>query len=348
MTEGRTARIAFIGAGLHATESLYPNIPFIPEFDFVALCDKDKAKAEQAARRFGIWHWFTDVETMLEEIEPDGCCVCGPPAMHHEVGLQVLRRGIPLFVEKPLADSLEGALELAQAAKEHGTWGMVGFMKRFAPANVLAKEFMGSAEFGDLSSLTVTHGCGPYENTRKMLHFNGIHIIDLARFLGGDVERVFAYSSDGGNGNLGIAATGKLEGGGVVQISQNSGHTWEDCYESVYASGSKAAVFVDGSKDVEVISPTARFAAGDGLKLFGFRSRHTVSGNIAFWWAGGHYQRGYWGELSRFARACLGLVPSSPTLEEGVKAHQVIEAILESAACGREVTVSAAPDPAVP
>ena len=339
MTHGQMARIAFIGAGLHATESLYPNIPFIPEFDFVAVCDKDAAKAEQVARRFGIRHWFTDVERMFDEVNPDGCCVCGPPAMHHETGLQVLRRGIPLFVEKPLADTLEGALELARAATEHGTWGMVGFMKRFAPANLLAKEYMASAEFGNLCSLTVTHGCGPYPDVRRMLHFNGIHIIDLARFLGGDIEKIFGYCACGGSDNFGVTVSGKLVNGGVVQINQNSGLTWEDCFEAVYAAGAGSAVWIDGSKDVEVSAQSSRFAKGEGLELFGFRSKHVVSGNVAFFWAGGHYQRGYWGELRLFARACLGLETPSPTLEEGIKAHQVIEAILKSIESGQEVAL---------
>ena len=80
-------------------------------------------------------------------------------------------------------------------------------------------------------------------------------------------------------------------------------------------------------------------APGEGLQLFGFRAEHSVSGNMAGWAAGGHYQRGYWGELNSFARACLGLTAPSPALEDGVKAIRLIEAMLESAATGKEVAV---------
>ena len=338
METRKTARIAFIGAGNHATESLYPNIPMIPEFELVAVCDIDSPKAERTARRYGA-QAFTDVETMLDAMPIDGCCVCGPAEMHHAVSLQVLRRGIRLFVEKPPAPSLRQAEELVEEAAKYSTWGMVAFMKRFAPANVLAKEFMASPAFGTLSSMSLIHGCGPYDDIRRMMYFNGIHLIDLGRFLGGEVERVFAYGCDGGKGNYGISATWQLRNGAVAQLNQNSGQTWRDCFEAVYLSGAQAGILLDASREVKIMYDGAQFAPGQGLQLYGFRAEHSVSGNMAGWAAGGHYQRGYWGELSRFARACLGLEEPSPTLDDGARAIRLIEALLESAITRREVVI---------
>ena len=100
MSSVQTARIAFVGAGNHATESLYPNIAHIPEFDLAAVCDLAPEKAEYAARKYGAPAWFTDVETMLDRVQPQGVCICGQPSMHYDVGMQVLRRGIPIFIEK--------------------------------------------------------------------------------------------------------------------------------------------------------------------------------------------------------------------------------------------------------
>ncbi len=242
MDTRKTARIGFIGAGGHATESLYPNIPLIPEFELAAVCDIDLERAQRTARSYGA-QAFSDVETMLDQAALDGCCVCGPAEMHHAVSLQVLRRGLRLFVEKPPAPGLRQAEELAETAARHNTWGMVGFMKRFAPANLLAREFMASDAFGTLSSISLIHGCGPYDDLRRMLYFNGIHLIDLGRFLGGEVERVFAYPSNGGKGNYGLSAAWQLRNGAVAQLNQNSGQTWHDCFEAVYISGAQAGIF---------------------------------------------------------------------------------------------------------
>lgn len=338
-TKPGAARIAFIGAGNHATQSLYPNIPLIPEFELVAVCDLDAIKAEETARRYGAKP-YTNVESMLDIVQPDGCCVCGPAEMHHEVSIKVLQRGIKLFVEKPPAPSLEQAEELVEFADRNNTWGMVAFMKRFAPANLLAKEFMESAEFGTLSSLTLIHGCGPYDEIRRMMYFNGIHMIDLGRFFGGEVERVFAYGCDGGKGNYGISANWQLKNGAVAQLNQNSGQTWRDCFESVYISGAQVGILIDASREVKVMYEGAQFARGDGIELFGFSSTHNVSGNMAGWHAGGHYQRGYWGELSRFARACLGLEIPSPTLLDGAQNIRLIEAMLESVETGRQISIN--------
>lgn len=324
------ARIAFIGAGGHATESLYPNIAHIPEFDLVAVCDLDEGRAISAARRFGALEHYVDVDKMLSAVAPDGVCVCGPPSMHHALALHCLSRGIPVFVEKPPAPDLKGAKELVAKAKENGTFGTVGFMKRFAPANVVAREFMESDGFGKLSTVNVVHGSGPYDDVYRMMIFNGIHMIDLARFLGGDVEVLSAYGNSPEAECKTVVASFRFRNGAVGSFNMNSGHNWQDCFEQTYVTGTGAALLIDASKSMEVMAPDRRFATGEGLALFGWSSKYYVSGNMAGWWAGGHYTRGYWGELSHFARACLGLVEPSPTLDDGVEAMRFIEAVMTS------------------
>jgi predicted dehydrogenase len=340
MPNSPAARIAFIGAGNHSTQSLYPNIAHIPEFDLVAVCDTDADKAAYAARKYGAPQWFTDVDTMFAEVHPDGACVCGPGEMHHAVGLQVLRHGVPLFSEKPPGMSLANTQELLNAARDNGVWGMVAFMKRFAPANVVAKEFMGTEAFGAPSSITLIHTSGPYDDPRRMLLFNGIHMIDLGRFLCGDVASVFAHASGGTGKAQAVSATMRFTSGAVGQLNMNSGfRSWSDCFEQTYVSGTGAALVIDASRAVEVMSPQGRFAKGEGLDLFGWSNRYYVSGNMAGWTSGGHYTRGYCGEMEQFAKALLGQAEPSPSLEDGVAAMRLIEAMLESAETGKEVGV---------
>ena len=114
MPESTQARIAFVGAGNHSTESLYPNIAHIPEFDLVAVCDLVEERAESVARRFAAPEWFTDTAVMLDQVAPDGICVCGPPEMHHEVSLLALRRGIPCVTTLAGASAAVSAIEAAR------------------------------------------------------------------------------------------------------------------------------------------------------------------------------------------------------------------------------------------
>ncbi|MEM3574032.1 MAG: hypothetical protein QXJ62_07410, partial [Nitrososphaeria archaeon] len=114
--------------------------------------------------------------------------------------------------------------------------------KRFAPANLVAKEFMESGSFGKLSSITLIHGCGPYDDIRSMLNGNGIHMIDLLRFFAGDVESVYACAYNPSESIKAISASVKLLNGAVGQLNQNSGHTWSDCFEQTYISGSGVGI----------------------------------------------------------------------------------------------------------
>ncbi len=339
MSSVQTARIAFVGAGNHATESLYPNIAHIPEFDLAAVCDLAPEKAEYTARKYGAPAWFTDVETMLDRVQPQGVCICGQPDMHYKVGMQVLQRGIPIFIEKPPAPTLVQARALADAAQAHNTWGMVGFMKRFAPANVVAKEYMAGPAFGRLGAITLMHGSGPYDDMRRMMFFNGIHMLDLGRYLAGDVESVFAYGLHERAGVQAISASFRFANGAVGQLNMNSGHSWDDCFEMVYLSGAGVGIVIDSSRTTEVMSGAQRFAQGQGETLYGWSSRYYVSGNMSGWASGGHYTRGYWGELNHFAHAVLGQVARVATLQDGVEAVRLIDAILQSVERGQPVAV---------
>ncbi len=334
------ARIAFVGAGNHSTQALYPCIAQIPEFDLIAVCDIDAAKAESAARRFGAPQAYTDVAAMLDEAQPAGVCICGMPDMHHSIGLECLRRGVPVWTEKPPAWDLAGAVELVDAAKTAGTFGMVGFMKRFAQANAIAKEYLDSGELGPVSSVTLMHGAGKYSEFRRMLLFNGIHMIDLGRFLAGEWVTLHAFGAQTSAGTQAISASFTLDTGGVGQLNINSAHTWQDTFEQVYLTGSEGGLHLESGRDLEVISQKRRFSEGRGLQTFGWSGRYTTSHNLSGWFSSGHHTKGYWGELNHFAHAVLGQVEPVATLADGAAAMRIIEAIMQSLDTGQPVVVA--------
>jgi len=339
MSPQPSARIAFVGAGNHSTESLYPNIAHIPEFDLVAVCDLDATRAERAAHLYGAPAVFSDVDAMLAEVKPAGVCICGMPDMHHAAGLQVLRAGVPLFTEKPPAFTAAEAAELVAAADASGVWGMVAFMKRFAPANVVAKEHMLSEAFGGLNSFAMIHGSGPYTDIHRMLQFNAIHMLDLARFFAGDVAEVFCHRSPEGSAVQALSISFRFLNGVVGQLNMNSSVTWRDCFEQVYLSGNGAAMLIDSSREVQLMTAKSRFAEAPGVDVAGWGSRYYVSGNLSGWTAGGHYTRGYHGELAHFARAVLGQVEPVATLVDGLRAMELIEGIMQSAQTGQAVSL---------
>jgi UDP-N-acetylglucosamine 3-dehydrogenase len=149
----RKAKIAFIGCGGHATNSLYPTIHTIPVIDLVAVCDLKEELARRNARYFGALRWYTDVDEMLSKEELDGAIIVGTPQMHCQIGKKCLDAGLPIFVEKPSAVSYEEAVDLAKYADAKGLWGAVAYMKRYAVCYQMAKRIAESEEFGGIHFL---------------------------------------------------------------------------------------------------------------------------------------------------------------------------------------------------
>lgn len=339
MAEPKPVRLAFVGAGNHSTAALYPNLPLIAGCELVGVCDMQAERAERVARAYGA-EPFSDCAAMLDALTPDAVCACGMPDMHHSVALQVLERGIPVWIEKPPAPTLKQSEELAATARRAGTFGMVGFMKRFAPANVVTKEYIDSGRFGALASVLLVHGSGPYGHLRPMLMFNGIHPIDSLRYFGGDVEAVHAFAHASADGVQSVVANLRLASGVPAQLNLNSGGTWSDCYEYTYLAGHEAQATIVGCREVEIMSPAGRFAQASSIAPFGWSNRYYVSGTMSHWEAGGHYTRGYFGELDHFVRAVRGEVEPVATLADGVEAMRLIDAIIASIEGRREVLLS--------
>ncbi len=242
-------RVAFVGAGSHATSALYPHLHKVPDLELVAVCDLDRDKAERNARWFGGGKVYTDVAEMLSSEQLDGVYICGLPQMMCEVGKQVLMAGLPIFVEKPSGIDVPEARKLAQVAEDNGVWGMVAFMKRFAPGYVEARRIIESAEFGGLQMLEVRFALGPFPQWAgiedRLLAFliGGLcHIFDLVRFMGGEVNWVQATQRYLSADRVGLLVTLQFASGaiGVMNLNTLEGaeeNPWVDIREYLYCTG---------------------------------------------------------------------------------------------------------------
>ena len=173
-----TARVAFIGCGSHATNNIFPMLKYA-RCRLDSVCDLNETLARRNAQVFGAEAVYTDARRLLDERKVDGVFVVGPPAMHYEVGRQVLERGLPLFVEKPPAPTLSQTQELADLARQHKTFFMTGFMKRFGMTYRKAQELIASGEFVPAVG-RFQYGHWAMSDLRSMLLGMCSHPLDLA------------------------------------------------------------------------------------------------------------------------------------------------------------------------
>jgi len=145
---GRTLGAAVIGLGqvgpVHARV-----LGELPGVRLVNVCDLVEERAEQAAERFGAERWSTDYSALLEDDEIDVVFVCTPDHLHREPCVAVAQAGKHLFVEKPLASTLEDADAIIGAAEGAGVVFTVGHVFRFDLNFAKIKEAASEPEFGE-------------------------------------------------------------------------------------------------------------------------------------------------------------------------------------------------------
>jgi myo-inositol 2-dehydrogenase / D-chiro-inositol 1-dehydrogenase len=203
---------------------------------------------------------YTDWRTMLDRERLDAVLVCTPPSHHREPAVAAARQGLAVYLEKPVASSLDDADEIAAAVSAAGVVCAVGYQYRVLPLpdgrppRVLLGRGLSEPEpaatsrpwFGD-----------PAQGGSQILE-RASHLIDLERALAGEVVQVAGFEH-GGITSLGLAfASGAL--GTVVVGGVPGGPGW-----SLDLVGDTGTVAVDLDPDPPPLrSSLERFLAAAG------------------------------------------------------------------------------------
>jgi len=190
-------RIGFIGAGGIA----HRHFGVLEQFDdvaIVAVADVDMARATEAAARFGA-RAFDDAAAMLASVELDALYICVPPFAHGEPERLAIDHRLPFFVEKPVALDLGTAEDVAASVDRLGLVTAVGYHWRYLDTVDEVKALLAATPARLLSGYWLDSTPPPRWWWRKdasggqMLE-QTTHLVDLARYLVGDVVRVYGQS----------------------------------------------------------------------------------------------------------------------------------------------------------
>lgn len=168
-----------------------------------AICGRDPAAVRAAADRHGWAAAETDWRALIARDDVDLVDICTPGDSHAEIAVAALAAGKHVLCEKPLANTVEEAMVMAEAAEEAYTRGqlaMVGFNYRRLPATALARNMVAEDRLGQLRHVRVTYLQDwlvdpefPLTWRLRKEHAGsgslgdlGAHIIDLAQYLAGE------------------------------------------------------------------------------------------------------------------------------------------------------------------
>ncbi|MEV0587400.1 Gfo/Idh/MocA family oxidoreductase [Nonomuraea sp. NPDC050310] len=149
-------RIGVIGYGLRGTLAKLAHRPGEGS-RVVGVAELDPDLRAAAAAAFGAKP-YEDWRHLIGEV--DAALVLTPDGTHADIAGELLRAGVPAFVEKPLDISLERCDELLRTARESGTRLYVGHNMRHMPAVRLMRELIGQGAIGQVRTIWVRHFVG--------------------------------------------------------------------------------------------------------------------------------------------------------------------------------------------
>lgn len=181
-------RVGIIGVGYVSTNNFLPVLPRFDDVEIVGIMANHIENAQRAQRLCGAQNAVSTLED-LANLNIDGAFVLTPKAAHAQQIEFLLKAGIDVYSEKPMATTLKDAERMVELSEQTGRKLMIGFNRRYAPVVQKAKEV-----YTDIvPDVIIGQKNRPATEYHATLE-NAIHIVDLMRFLGGEVAEVNAIS----------------------------------------------------------------------------------------------------------------------------------------------------------
>jgi len=341
--------------------------------DLVAMCGRDEAMVADVAARLRYRGYYTDWKLMLRDPAIDILDNCTPDDRHCVPSIAAAEAGKHVICEKPLAMTVADAAVMLEAVTKAGVKHMCCFNYRFIPAVRLAKELIEDGSIGDVYHFRGRYlqepGHDPtapledawYASGTKsgILLGIGSHIIDMARFLLGEITAlsglVRTWNSSrlsrtgvletvtADEGNLALVefasgATGTLESSGVATGHKNQ-HTWE-------INGSKGSICWDLEDPNHLLVYTDD---APSPRLRGFASVSVTTGGHplqTIYLPPGHnagWEYGHVHALHHFVQCVAKDEPVPPygaTFEDGYRAQVIMDAMVRSSHTGQRINLT--------
>ena len=349
----KVVKLGLIGCGRVTETRHLPALQNLPGAEVVAVADLDAERLKQVADRFHIKQRDASFSALLDDPAIDAIAVCVPAQFHVEVALAALDAGKHLFIEKPLALSLEEADRLIERTAQSPYKVMVGFNLRW---HRLIRQARAMIQQGTLGPLVLirTVLTSYYEDVpawRKQRELGGgvwfelaVHHFDLWRFLlQSEVEEVSATSRSGQWEDETATVTARLANG-VLATSVFSERTNEGNEIEIYGQAGRVRVSCYHFDGLEYFSLSSR--PGDvqtRLQQMARTLKELPRGFLRMW-QGGDFIASYQAEWQHFIAAIQHDAPVECTLEDGRCALQVALAAIESASLGQSVRVARMPE----
>jgi predicted dehydrogenase len=358
-------RVGLVGTSWWADLMFLPALQSHPQTELVAICGRNRARAEEMAAKYQIASVYTDYEAMFAHGGLEAVIVATPDDTHQAITLAALQAGLHVLCEKPLALNAQQAHEMYTTAEAAGLITLVLYTYRWLPVYQYAHDLVAQGAIGRCYHAEF-HYLGDYARGQDYLwrfdqrRANGVlgdlgsHVIDMARWFVGDIRQVSAQ--------LGVRVARAGVDGAPLDPANDTAQLLVE--------------FADGAHGLIQASAVAHLPDGSNqqrVQLYGEAGSLEISFSFGGPQAGGvirgarsqdaefqtyEVPAAYWGTVSPaepfaiftqqsvgcrlFVEAVAEKRQVSPNFYDGYKAQQVIDAALESHRTGRRVEIPSA------
>ena len=282
-----------------------------PSLELAACCDPDLARADAFAGRYGFARRYADMEQMLAQERPDAAVLLTPVSLTARLSVELIRRRIPVLLEKPPGLNTAETEQIIRAAQKTGTPHMVAFNRRHMPLVRRLRELTAGERvcFAEYAFYRVNRLDADFSTT-------AIHGVDTVRFLcRSDYRRVrFTYQPAGELGATNIFLDCEMESGALARLSflPCTGVLAERATLHVENKLYYAALPVSGSVD------------GDGLLL------RAENGRVEKWPGEAQSEAeagGFYGENRAFLQCVRAGIQPEDDAQSGLQAVEIADCI---------------------
>jgi len=317
----------------------------LPQARLAAICDPVAGEVKSVGDRYSVVGRYTDFDQLLEDDSLDCLFVVTPEQFHAEQVTKAIARGLPIFLEKPLATTAAEGETIAAAAEAADIFLQLGFVCRFDIQHALLKREVDSGRFGELITMSVKRNCSRawmdvYGDRAHSVYETVIHDFDLILwFTGSRAKSVYAVQR------------------------HISGHAFPDAVVALLQMENGTVVTIETSWLVPERAPANTltdnwFGTIDaGLTIVGSKQSaelRILNSSLSIWTdeVTKHPEAGLWPELHGHIAGALreedahfiecvrtGTRSTVTSVADAVEGLRIAEAIIESAESGREVRI---------
>ena len=365
---------AFMGkahshAMLTIPHMMYPP-PAIPKL--AAIAGRNEEAVKEAAKRYGYARYYTDWRAMLKDDSVQLFDNGGPNDAHAEPSIAAAKAGKHVLCEKPLGRTADESKRMRDEVMATGVKNMVAFNYRFVPAIRQIRKLVESGALGQIyhfRAVYLQEWIMPHYGTPMIWRLKkdqagsgalgdlGAHIIDLARYLVGEIgsvsamKKTFIKQRPDGQGGMGtvdvddaFASVVEFENGalGTLEATRFAGGRKNGQRLEINEEKGSVVFNLERMNELEV------FWVGEQPKeTQGFHNVLVSEGYHPWWenwWPQGHmigWEHTFVHEITHLLDCIVNDKPVSPIgadFEDGYRAAVICDAVVESAEKGRQVT----------